>query len=184
LPQPDLPATLPHSQAVRALLRPRSAPPHRGQDHADVGFRLHKRLRGKLSSVLEQVEHGHHVFRCYAKNAVLRMYEKFSTFLRLEALSNNLKDFGLNKGLDNLDAVRRTLAAVTDRFAACEAQALDVHVDFPLFQRLALAIPCGSSKIPGIKIQGHPDDPLDGSASAWAAPRSGAGAPPTFIKPS
>ncbi len=36
--------------------------------------------------------HGHHVLH-YAKNAVLRMYEKFSTFLRLEALSNNLKDF-------------------------------------------------------------------------------------------
>jgi hypothetical protein len=29
-------APLPHSQAVRALLRPRPAPPHRGQDHADV----------------------------------------------------------------------------------------------------------------------------------------------------
>ena len=27
------------------------------------GFRLHKRLRGKLGSVLEQIEHGHHVFR-------------------------------------------------------------------------------------------------------------------------
>jgi hypothetical protein len=116
------------------------------------GFRLHTRLRGKLSTVLEQVEHGHHVLRCYAKNAVLRMYEKFSTFLRVEALSNNLRDFGLAKSLDNLDAVRHTLATVTDRFAAFEAQALDVHVDFPLFQRLALPIPCGRTKIPGIKI--------------------------------
>ena len=116
------------------------------------GFRLHKRLRGKLSSVLEQVEHGHHVLRCYAKNAVLRMYEKFSTFLRVEALSNTLRDFGLPKSLENLDAVRHTLAAVTDRFAAFEAQALDVRVDFPLFQRLALPIPCGRTKVPGIKI--------------------------------
>src|SRR5882762_8804716 len=95
------------------------------------GWRLHQRLPGKLSSVLERTEHGHHVLRAYAKNAVMRMYEKFSTFLRLEALSNNLKDFGLNKGLDHLDDVRRILAAVTDRFAAFEAQALDVHVDFP-----------------------------------------------------
>jgi hypothetical protein len=116
------------------------------------GWRLHRRLPGKLSSVLERTDHGHHVLRAYAKNAVMRMYEKFSTFLRLEALSNNLKDFGLNKGLDNLDQVRRTLAAVTDRFAAFEAQALDVHVDFPLFQRLALPIPAGARKIPGIKI--------------------------------
>ncbi len=116
------------------------------------GWRLHKRLPGKLSSVLERTEHGHHVLRAYAKNGVMRMYEKFSTFLRLEALSNNLKDFGLNKGLDNLDKVRRLLGAVTDRFAAFEAQALDVHVDFRLFQRLALPIPHGSAKIPGIKL--------------------------------
>jgi hypothetical protein len=116
------------------------------------GWRLHKRMSGKLTSVLERTEHGHHVLRAYAKNAVMRMYEKFSTFLRLEALSNNLKDFGLNKGLDNLDDIRRTLAAVTDRFAAFEAQALDVHVDFPLFQRLALPVPRGAARIPGIKL--------------------------------
>lgn len=116
------------------------------------GWRLHKRMSGKLTSVLERTEHGHHVLRAYAKNAVMRMYEKFSTFLRLEALSNNLKDFGLNKSLDHLDEVRRTLAAVTDRFAAFEAQALDVHVDFPRFQRLALPISHGAARIPGIKL--------------------------------
>ena len=116
------------------------------------GWRLHRRIGGKLSSVLERTEHGHHVLRAYAKNAVMRMYEKFSTFLRLEALSNNLTDFGLTKSLDHLDKVRAILGTVTDRFAAFEAQALDVHVDFPLFQRLALPIPHGASKIPGIKI--------------------------------
>jgi hypothetical protein len=116
------------------------------------GWRLHKRIAGKLTSVLERTEHGHHVLRAYAKNAVMRMYEKFSTFLRLEALSNNLKDFGLNKGLDNLDQVRRTLGDVTDRFASFEAHALDVHVDFPLFQRLALPIPRRRGQTPGIKL--------------------------------
>jgi len=116
------------------------------------GWRLHRRIGGKLSSVLERTDHGHHVLRAYAKNAVMRMYEKFSTFLRLEALSNSLKDFGLNKGLDHLDQVRTILGAVTDRFAAFEAQALDVHVDFPLFQRLALPISTGKHKSPGIKL--------------------------------
>jgi hypothetical protein len=116
------------------------------------GFRVHNRLRGKLQSVLEKIEHGHHVFRACGKSAVLRMYEKFATFLRLEALSNNLKDFGLRKSLDNLNAVRKTLAAVTDRLAAFEAEALNVHVDFPLFQRVALPIVSGRVKVPGIKI--------------------------------
>jgi hypothetical protein len=117
------------------------------------GFRLHKRMRGKLATVLERMDHGHHVLRACGKNAVLRMDEKFTTFLRLEVLSNNLKDFGLKKSLDNLETVRQTLATVTDRFTEFEAQALDVHVDFPLFQRLALPIPSGNTTIPGIKIQ-------------------------------
>jgi len=116
------------------------------------GFRIHKKLPGKLQTVLEKVEHGYHVFQACGKNAVLRMYEKFTTFLRLEALSNNLKDFGLNKSLDNLEAVREKLAAVTDRFAAFEAEALNVHVDFPLFQRMALPILSGRTRVPGIKI--------------------------------
>jgi hypothetical protein len=117
------------------------------------GFRINKNLRGKLQSVLDRIEHGHHVFRACGRNAVLRMYEKFTTFLRLEALSNNLKDFGLKKSLENLDEVRRKLATITDRFAAFEAEALNVHVDFPLFQRLALPITSGRSRVPGIKIQ-------------------------------
>jgi hypothetical protein len=117
------------------------------------GFRIQKRLRGKLQSMLERIEHGHHVFRACGKNAVLRMYEKFATFLRLEVLSNQPKDFALKKSLDNLNTIRQKLAAVTDGFAAFEAEALNVHVDFPLFQRLALPIPSGRTRVPGIKIQ-------------------------------
>jgi hypothetical protein len=41
---------------------------------------------------------------------------------------------------------------VTGRFAAFRTQWLNVHVDFPLLQRLALPITMGSAKYPGIKI--------------------------------
>ena len=76
------------------------------------GVRLTKRLRGKLATVIEQIEHGHHVFRAYWKNAFLKQYEKFSRFLRNELVSNNLRDFGLNKGLNHLDAVRQSVLRV------------------------------------------------------------------------
>jgi hypothetical protein len=116
------------------------------------GVRKHKRLRGKLHSMLEKVDHGHHVLRIYGKSLVARLYEKCSTFLRLEICVNRMKDLGLNKGLEQLDALRQTLLAATDRLAAFEAELLNVHVDFPLFQRLALPIAVGHTKIPGIKI--------------------------------
>ncbi len=117
------------------------------------GVRKHKRIRGKLHSMLEKLDHGHPVLRIYGKSLVARMYEKFATFLRLEIGVNRLKDLGLNKGLKNLSALRQKLVLATDRMAGFEAERLNVHVDFPLFQRLALPIPCGRSKIPGIKIQ-------------------------------
>lgn len=45
------------------------------------GVRLNKKLNGKLSTVIDQIEHGHHVFRAYWKNAFIKQYEKFSCYL-------------------------------------------------------------------------------------------------------
>ena len=117
------------------------------------GVRKHKRLRGKLHSLLERLDHGHHVLRIYCKNLVARLYEKFSTFLRVEICVNRLRDLGLNKGLENLDALRNKLVPITYRLADFQGELLNVHVDFPLFQRLALPVASGQAKIPGIRIQ-------------------------------
>ena len=116
------------------------------------GVRKHKRLRGKLHTMLEKLDHGHHVLRIYCKSLVARMYEKFGTFLRVEVCVNRLKDLGLNKGLEQLPALREKLIAVTDRLAGVEADLLNVHVDFPLFERLAKPVAAGRTKMPGIKI--------------------------------
>jgi hypothetical protein len=116
------------------------------------GTRITKKLKGKLNTTLEQIEHGHHIFRAYFKHAFVKQYEKFSTFLRNEICSNNLADFRLKKGLDHLAAVRHKFLEVTDRFATFQAQCLNVHVEFPLLQRLVLPITVGTVKFPGIKI--------------------------------
>jgi hypothetical protein len=116
------------------------------------GVRKHKRLRGKLHTMLEKLDHGHHVLRIYCKSLVARTYEKFGTFLRVEVCVNRLKDLGLNKGLEQLPALREKLIAVTDRLVGVEADLLNVHVDFPLFERLAKPVATGRTKMPGIKI--------------------------------
>jgi hypothetical protein len=116
------------------------------------GTRLNRTMRGKLATVIDRIEHGHHVFRAYFKHAFLKQYEKFATFLRNELVSNNLADFRLKKGLDHLDAVRERFQTITGRFAGFQAQWLNVHVDFPLLQRLALPITIGAVRYPGIKI--------------------------------
>src|SRR2546423_10997076 len=90
------------------------------------GTRLTRKLKGKLYTTLEQIHHGHHVFRAYCRNSFLKQYEKFSTFLRNELCCNNLAEFGLKKGLDHLAAVRTKFLEITDRFAGFQAQCLNV----------------------------------------------------------
>jgi hypothetical protein len=124
------------------------------------GVRVTQRLRGKLYSVLEKLDNGHPVMRIYCNHLVGRRYEKFSTFLRVEVCVNRMKDLSLNKGLKNLEAPRRKLIPVTDRFAGFEAQSLNVPLDFPLFQRIALPVTAGKTKIAGIKLHDTPMMPL------------------------
>jgi hypothetical protein len=117
------------------------------------GNRITRALSGKLHTTLDRIEQGHHVFRAYFKNAFVKQYEKLRTFLRIETCSNNLSDFHLKKALGHLPEVRKALHAVNDRFAGFQASTFNVHFEFPLFQRLALPITCGATRIPGIKIQ-------------------------------
>ncbi len=119
---------------------------------AIFGTRVNRRMGGKLATVIDRIEHGHHVFRAYFKHGFLKQYEKFATYLRNELVSNNLADFRLRKGLDHLQAVRERFQDITGRFAGFQAQWLNVHVDFPLLQRLALPITIGAVRYPGIKI--------------------------------
>ncbi len=119
---------------------------------AIFGTRVNRRMRGKLATIIDRVEHGHHVFRAYFKHAFLKQCEKFATYLRNELVSNNLADFRLRKGLDHLQAVRERFQDITGRFAGFQAQWLNVHVDFPPLQRLALPITVGAVRYPGIKI--------------------------------
>jgi hypothetical protein len=117
------------------------------------GRRSRERLTGKLQTILDRVEHGQHVFRAYWKNAFVKQYEKYSTFLRNEVTSNNLRDFGLKKGLEHLGAARVKFLEVLDRFATEQAQNLNVHEEFALLTRIALPIQKGAARIAGIRIQ-------------------------------
>ena len=92
------------------------------------GTRLNRTMGGKLATVIDRIEHGHHVLRAYFKHAFLKQYEKFATFLRNELVSNNLADFRLKKGLDHLDAVRERFQTITGRFAGFQAQWLTVQI--------------------------------------------------------
>lgn len=117
-----------------------------GRGHRD-------RINGKLQTIMEAVEHGQHVFRAYWKHAWVKQYQKYSTFLRNEITSNNLRDFKLHKGLAYLDEVRTRMLQVLGRFAGQQAENLNTHADFALLRRIALPVANGATQTPGIRIQ-------------------------------
>ena len=117
------------------------------------GQRLTKRLKGKLQTVVERIEHGHHVLRTYCRNSFLKAYEKASTFLRLELVCNNLKDFRLRKTLRYWEALRPLFQEVTNRWVEVQAEHLNVHGQFDLIARLAKPVIQGDTKVAGIKLE-------------------------------
>jgi len=112
-----------------------------------------RRVRGKLQNVMERVDHGMHVLRTWCRNSFLKQYEKAATFLRLELVSNNVRDFRLKKSLAHWEAMRARFREITDRFAAVQAQNLNVHGQFDVLARLAQPVIQGQTKVSGIKLE-------------------------------
>ena len=117
------------------------------------GQKLQKRFHGKLMNVMNRMDQSHHTFRSYWKNSFVKQYEKCRTFLRLEVVSNNLKDFGLKKTLQYLDDVRQRLRKVVENFADTQAENLNVHGEFNLIAQLAKPTTIKNTKVAGIKLE-------------------------------
>jgi len=115
--------------------------------------RLLKTISGKWQNVLERIDHGQQVFRCYYKNSFLKQYEKAATFLRQEIVCNNLKDFALKKTLSRWEPIRERFQQITDRFAQAQAEHLNVHGQFDVLARLAKPLVQGKTKVAGIKLE-------------------------------
>ena len=72
--------------------------------------------------------------------------------MRLEVVCNNLKDFKINKSIENLPLVREKCEKILDRFASAQSGSLNAHFDYPLLEIIAQPVIIGETRIPGIKL--------------------------------
>jgi len=117
------------------------------------GQRVTKRFSGKLQTVVERIDHGQHVLRTYCRHSFFKAYEKAATFLRLELVSNNIKDFKLKKNIAHLSDLKASFQDLCQRWVHLQAQHLNVHGQFDLVARLAKTVQCGNTKVAGIKLE-------------------------------
>jgi hypothetical protein len=120
------------------------------------GRKVTKRYRGKLETLIEDLDLPNPVIRSYCRDGSIKQYVRDHLALRTEATSNNVRDFGVPKAIDHLPQLRDAMAAVTDRYLTVQQDILETFVDRGQLRQLGepTCLPSGK-RIPGLKLD-HP----------------------------
>jgi len=120
------------------------------------GRKITRRHRGKLETLIEDLDLPNPVIRSYYRDGSIKQYVRDHLLLRTEATSNNVRDFGVPKALEHVPALRTAMAAVTDRYLTVQQDILETFVDRGQLRQLAepTCLPNGK-RIPGLKLD-HP----------------------------
>jgi hypothetical protein len=117
------------------------------------GRKVTKRHRGKLETVIEDLDLPNPVIRSYYRDGSIKQYVRDHLLLRTEATSNNVRDFGVAKAVTQMPRLRTTMGAVTDRYLSVQQDILETFVDRGQLRQLAepTRLPTGK-RIPGLKL--------------------------------
>jgi hypothetical protein len=111
------------------------------------GRKITKQHRGKLQTEIEDMHLPNPVIRSHYRNGFIKQYVRDHLILRTEAATNNVTDYGLNKAIEHLPALREKLAAINNNY-------LDIQQDIRgQLEHLAKPTHTPSGKrIPGLKL--------------------------------
>jgi hypothetical protein len=70
------------------------------------GHRISKRYQGELQTEIEDLHLGNPVIRSYYQNRFAKHYVRDHDLLRIEAATNNVKDYNINKAVEHLVPLR------------------------------------------------------------------------------
>lgn len=120
------------------------------------GRRVTKRYRGKLQTVIEDLDLPNPVIRSHYKKGFIKQYVRDVRILRTEPATNNVNDYRVNKGIENLPQLRERLEAITDNYLDVQQDILETFVDRGQLRELSQPTIIKSGKrIPGLKLD-HP----------------------------
>jgi hypothetical protein len=126
------------------------------------GCRITRQHKGKLQTTIEDLHLGQPVIRALFKHSLLKNYVRpgnveFGGVDRVEVATKDVTDFRqLLKGVENLEAVRKTFRGVTDRFRDRQQDILETFLDRGELHALAqTTVSANGKRIPGLKLD-HP----------------------------
>src|SRR6516164_7024887 len=120
------------------------------------GRKITRHYRGKLQTEIEDMDLPNPVIRSHYGNGFIKQYVRDHLILRTEAASNNVHDYGVNKSVQNLPALRNALSAINDNYLNVQQDILETFIDRGQLRRLAepTISPTGK-RIPGLRLD-HP----------------------------
>jgi hypothetical protein len=117
------------------------------------GRRITKHYRGKLQTEIEDINLPNPVIRSHYANGFIKQYVRDHLILRTEPASNNVNDYGINKAVANLPALRKRLSEITDNYLTVQQDILETFIDRGQLRTLTQpTITATGKRIPGLKL--------------------------------
>jgi hypothetical protein len=120
------------------------------------GRKITKQYRGKLQTVIEDMDLPNPVIRSHYGNGFVKQYVRDHLLLRTEPASNNVNDYRCKKAIENLPQLRENMSSVIDTYHNVQQDILETFIDRGQLRKLAqpTILPNGK-RIPGLKLD-HP----------------------------
>lgn len=120
------------------------------------GRKVTKQYKGKLQTVIEDLDLPNPVIRSHYGHGFAKQYVRDSRLLRTEPATNDVRDYGVNKSVENLPELRQKMSAIIDNYHDAQQDILETFVDRGQLRKLAEPTILASGKrIPGLKLD-HP----------------------------
>jgi hypothetical protein len=93
------------------------------------GRKVTKHYKGKLQTIIEDLDLPNPVIRSHYGNGFLKQYVRDHLCLRTELATNDVTDYGIKKAVENLPPLRDKLATICDNYLTVQQDILETFVD-------------------------------------------------------
>src|SRR5271157_523161 len=120
------------------------------------GRKVTKEYKGKLQTVIEDLDLPNPVIRSHYGHGFLKQYVRDDRLLRTEPATNSVYDYNVNKDIEHLPALRQKMSGIVDNNLDVQQDILETFLDRGQLRKLAEpTVQANGKRIPGLKLD-HP----------------------------
>ncbi len=117
------------------------------------GRKVTKRYKGKLQTVIEDIDLPNPVIRSHYGHGFIKEYVRDHLLLRTEAATNDVNDYGVKKAVEHLPKLRERMSTICDNYLNVQQDILETFLDGGQLRKLAEpTVQANGKRIPGLKL--------------------------------